>query len=136
MHNNLAELVLNRTWRPFLAVTGADGLPAPANAGNVLRPRTQLVLSLRLPPVVDANQAAKRLKQILENDPPHDARVSFEYGQAASGWHAPRTAAWLEAAIDEASKRHYGKPAMWMGEGGTIPFMAMLGVKYPQAQFL
>jgi acetylornithine deacetylase/succinyl-diaminopimelate desuccinylase-like protein len=25
---------------------------------------------------------------------------------------------------------------MWMGEGGTIPFMAMLGQKYPQAQFL
>ena len=32
--------------------------------------------------------------------------------------------------------KHYGKGAMWMGEGGTIPFMAMLGAKYPQAQFL
>jgi len=47
---DLGELVPNRTWRPMLSVTGADGLPAPANAGNVLRPRTQLVLSLRLPP--------------------------------------------------------------------------------------
>jgi acetylornithine deacetylase/succinyl-diaminopimelate desuccinylase-like protein len=136
MHGHGAELVLNRTWRPMLAVTGADGLPAPANAGNVLRPRTQLVLSLRLPPTVDAAAAARRLKEILEDDPPYGAKVSFDAGQAANGWHAPRTEPWLEKAIDQASLAHYGKPAMWMGEGGTIPFMAMLGAKFPRAQFL
>jgi acetylornithine deacetylase/succinyl-diaminopimelate desuccinylase-like protein len=136
MSGEAAELVLNRTWRPMLAVTGADGLPAPANAGNVLRPRTQLVLSLRLPPSVDAPAAAQRLKEILENDPPYGARVRFEAGQAASGWHAPRTEPWLEKAIEASSLAHYGRPAMWMGEGGTIPFMAMLGAKFPQAQFL
>ncbi|HEX7054405.1 MAG TPA: M20 family metallopeptidase [Burkholderiales bacterium] len=136
MHGDGAELVLNRTWRPWLAVTGADGLPSPGNAGNVLRPRTQLVLSLRLPPTVDAAAAARRLKEILEADPPYGARVAFEAGQAASGWHAPRTEPWLEEAIERASMAHFGKPAMWMGEGGTIPFMAMLGAKFPQAQFL
>lgn len=136
MSSEGSELVLNRTWRPMLAVTGADGLPAPANAGNVLRPRTQLVLSLRLPPIVDAPAAAQRLKEVLESDPPYGARVRFEAGQAASGWHAPRTEPWLEKAIDAASLAHYGRPAMWMGEGGTIPFMAMLGAKFPQAQFL
>ena len=51
-----AELVLNRTWRPMLAVTGADGLPPPASAGNVLRPKTRLVLSLRLPPTVEGRR--------------------------------------------------------------------------------
>jgi acetylornithine deacetylase/succinyl-diaminopimelate desuccinylase-like protein len=136
MHPDAAELVLNRTWRPMLSVTGADGLPAPANAGNVLRPRTQLVLSLRLPPTVDAQAAALRLKDILEADPPYRAHVRFEYGQAATGWHAPPTAAWLAEALEQASRRHFGKSVMWMGEGGTIPFMAMLGVKFPQAQFL
>jgi acetylornithine deacetylase/succinyl-diaminopimelate desuccinylase-like protein len=133
---DLADLVLNRTWRPMLAVTGADGLPLPAAAGNVLRPQTSLVLSLRLPPTVKAESAARQLQAILEADPPYGARVKFEYGQAASGWHAPRTAAWLEAAIETASVKHFGKGAMWMGEGGTIPFMAMLGAKFPQAQFL
>ena len=54
MDTDLAELVLNRTWRPMLSVTGAAGLPAPANAGNVLRPQTQLVLSLRIPPTLAA----------------------------------------------------------------------------------
>ena len=133
---DLADLVLNRTWRPMLAVTGADGLPPPASAGNVLRPRTALVLSLRLPPTVKAESAARQLQAILQADPPYGARVKFELGQAASGWHAPATAAWLEAALETASVKHFGKGVMGMGEGGTIPFMAMLGAKFPEAQFL
>jgi acetylornithine deacetylase/succinyl-diaminopimelate desuccinylase-like protein len=130
-----AERILNRTWRPMLAVTGADGLPAPANAGNVLRPKTQIVLSLRLPPTLDAQRAAEKMKTLLESDPPYGARVRYEYGQAARGWNAPALVPWLERTLDESSRRHYGQPAMWMGEGGTIPFMAMLGEKFPQAQF-
>ena len=136
MQADLADLVLNRTWRPFLAVTGSDGLPAPSSAGNVLRPKTELVLSLRLPPTVNAESTARQLKAILEADPPYGARVTFQAGHCATGWHAPHTASWLEKSLNDASKTHFGKPAMWMGEGGTIPFMAMLGEKYPQAQFL
>jgi acetylornithine deacetylase/succinyl-diaminopimelate desuccinylase-like protein len=136
MAAKLDELVLNRTWRPALSVTGAQGLPEPASAGNVLRPKTALALSLRLPPAVEGERAAKRLKAILEARPPYGARVTFESSAAATGWHAPATAAWLERAVDEASKRHWGRPALWMGEGGTIPFMAMLGAKFPRAQFL
>jgi acetylornithine deacetylase/succinyl-diaminopimelate desuccinylase-like protein len=133
---DLQDLVLNRSWRPALSVVGAEGLPAPANAGNVLRPKTVLALSLRLPPTVDASNAALQLKALLEDDPPYGARVSFEAGQAADGWNAPPAQAWLDEALERASKAHFGKPVMWMGEGGTIPFMAMLGRKYPQAQFL
>ena len=136
MAESLEELVLNRTWRPMLAITGADGLPPPASAGNVLRPKTVLNLSLRIPPTVAGQTAAGKLKEILEADPPYGAKVSFASGQAATGWHAPQTAPWLERAIEAASLTHYGKPAMWMGEGGTIPFMAMLGAKFPRAQFL
>jgi acetylornithine deacetylase/succinyl-diaminopimelate desuccinylase-like protein len=132
---DLADLVLNRTWRPMLAVTGADGLPPPASAGNVLRPKTSLVLSLRLPPTVKAESAARQLQAILETDPPYGAKVKFEYGQAATGWHAPQSAPWLEAALETSSLHHFGKGVMWMGEGGTIPFMAMLGAKFPGAQF-
>ncbi len=133
---DLFDLVLNRTWRPMLAITGADGLPPPVAAGNVLRPKTSLVVSLRLPPTVKAESAARQLQAILEADPPYGARVKFAYGQAASGWHAPQTAAWLEGALETASVKHFGRGVMWMGEGGTIPFMAMLGAEFPQAQFL
>ena len=131
-----AERVLNRTWRPFLEVTGAEGLPAPAGAGNVLRPATALKLSLRLPPSVDAARATRRLGEILEADPPCGARVRFEPEEPAAGWDAPPLAPWLETSLERASRVWFGREAMFMGEGGTIPFMAMLGARFPAAQFL
>ena len=131
-----AEALLNRTWRPALSVTGAEGLPPIADAGNVLRPRTALKLSLRLPPPVDGIAAKQALRQLLEADPPHGATVRFESDEGATGWNAPPTAPWLVKALGEASLAYYGKPTAAMGEGGTIPFMAMLGKHFPQAQFL
>ncbi len=130
------EGILNRTWRPALSVTGAAGLPAIDAAGNVLRPKTSLKLSMRLPPTVDGNQAAHALKRVLEADPPYNARVSFSAEGGATGWNAPPTAPWLKRELESASQEIYGKPAAWLGEGGTIPFMSMLGQKFPQAQFL
>ncbi len=131
-----AEALLNRTWRPALSVIGADGLPPIANAGNVLRPKTSLQLSLRLPPPIDARAATTTLKQLLEADPPHGATVRFDGESGGTGWNAPPTESWLSRAIEDASVRHYGKSAAAMGEGGTIPFMAMLGKHFPHAQFL
>ena len=130
------EALLNRTWRPALSVIGADGLPAIANAGNVLRPQTALALSLRLPPLVDGGAATRAMKALLEADPPYGANVTFDASQGATGWSAPPTAPWLAATLDAASKAVYGKPVAAMGEGGTIPFMAMLGKQFPRAQFL
>jgi acetylornithine deacetylase/succinyl-diaminopimelate desuccinylase-like protein len=136
MASERGEAMLNRTWRPALSVIGADGLPAIANAGNVLRPKTQLQLSLRLPPTVDGEAATVALKRLLEADPPSGANVNFEPESAATGWNAPVTETWLAAAIDAASQAYFGKPAAALGEGGTIPFMAMLGEHFPHAQFL
>lgn len=130
------ELILNRTWRAALAVTGADGLPAIASAGNVQRPYTSLKLSLRIPPLVDGPKAGATLKTTLESDPPHSANVSFHCGSAATGWNAPPNAPWLTAVLDQASQTYYGRPAAYLGEGGTIPFMGILGVKFPHAQML
>jgi len=135
MTKDLVELTLNRTWRPGLAITGADGWPQIGNAGNVLRPYTNLKLSIRIPPRVDPNVALAAVKQTLEKDPPYGAKVTFSGATASSGWDAPEMAPWLDQALDAASKRHFGKPAMYMGEGGTIPFMYMLGEKFPKAQF-
>lgn len=131
-----AQALLNRTWRPALSVIGADGLPAIANAGNVLRPKTALELSLRLPPTIDGNAATAAMKELFEADPPHGARVTFEAAQGATGWNAPATKRWLADAMDSASRAVYGKPMAAMGEGGTIPFMAMLGQRFPDAQFV
>lgn len=130
------ELVLNRTWRPQLAVTGADGIPSIANAGNVLRPGTALKLSLRLPPALDAEQAAARVKEVLEADPPYGAAVRFEVKDANTGWNAQQLAPWLEESLDRAGRAAFGPPPAFMGEGGSIPLITMLGQMFPTAQFL
>lgn len=136
MHDDLTELVLNRTWRPALSITGAEGLPPLASAGNVLRPSTAVKLSLRLPPTLDGKRAGELLQAELLRDPPNGAHVSLALEKASTGWNAPAMSPWLERAIDAASLEFYGKPAMYMGEGGSIPFMGMLGEKFPGAQFM
>jgi len=136
MATDPAEAILNRTWRPALSIIGADGITAVADAGNVLRPHTSLKLSLRLPPTVDATEAVRVLKRSLESDPPDGASVRFEIEEGATGWDAPRSATWLTRALDAASSSFYGTTCAAMGEGGTIPFMAMLGKHFPDAQFL
>ena len=136
MADDPVELVLNRTWRPALSVTGVDGMPALASAGNVLRPYTAVKLSLRLPPTLDGKAGGEALRDALLSDPPNGARVSFELEKSSTGWNAPSMVPWLERAIDAASQDFFGKPAMYMGEGGTIPFMGMLGEKFPGAQFM
>lgn len=136
MGEELAELVLNRTWRPTLSVTGADGLPALTDAGNVLRPHTAVKLSVRLPPTMDGERASRLLKEALERDPPYGARVEFEVEKSATGWAAPATAPWLRDTVNEASRQYFGPRAAAMGEGGTIPFMNMLQERFPAAQFV
>jgi acetylornithine deacetylase/succinyl-diaminopimelate desuccinylase-like protein len=131
-----AELILNRTWRPALSITGAAGLPLLRDAGNVLRPTTSVRISLRVPPGCDAAAASLQLKSLLEEDPPYGAKVNFELGQYASGWRAPEMSPWLAESLDRASQDFFGRKAAYMGEGGSIPFMDMLGKRYPKAQFL
>ncbi len=131
-----AELLLNRTWRPQLEVIGAAGFPPLESAGNVLRPFSSVRLSLRLPPTVDARAAGPFLEALFHREPPYGATVEFKCGSGASGWNAPALAPWLEAAARQASLGFFGKEPCYMGEGGSIPFMGLLGEKFPDAQFM
>ncbi len=130
------ELMLNNYWRPNVTVTGADGLPAIVNAGNTMLPEISVKLSFRLPPTLDADVAAAAVKKVLEADPPPFAKVSFKVESTMAGWNAPPVADWLEKSMEKASQAYFGKPSVYMGTGGTIPFMGMLGEKFPEAQFL
>ncbi|HKN00767.1 MAG TPA: M20/M25/M40 family metallo-hydrolase, partial [Candidatus Binataceae bacterium] len=134
--NDTTELILNRAWRPALSIIGADGLPPTGNAGNVLRAGTAVSLSLRLPPTVNAKMASQKLKSILEKDPPYGCKVSFHANWGASGWDAPELSPWLERSLEAASNDYFGNPVAYMGEGGTIPFMGMLGERFPRSQFM
>jgi acetylornithine deacetylase/succinyl-diaminopimelate desuccinylase-like protein len=133
---NLSELVLNRTWRPQLAVIGADGLTPSADAGNVLLPYTTLKLSFRWPPTLNANKAIEAVEKMLTKKPPYNAQVEVKFDRGGTGWNSPALAPWLEASVARASQTAFGKPVVHMGEGGTIPFMGMLGEKFPETQFV
>jgi acetylornithine deacetylase/succinyl-diaminopimelate desuccinylase-like protein len=130
------EALLKRTWQPTLSVTGADGFPGIQNAGNVLRPYTAFKLSLRLPPLVEASAAVQELKLLLEDNAPYQAKVTFEGLSSATGWNAPDTAPWFDAALNDASNAHFGAPCGHIGQGGTIPLMNMLSKGFPKAQMM
>ena len=135
------QALLNRTWKPTLSVTGADGFPEMKNAGNVLRPYTAFKLSLRLPPLIDGNVAAAQLKTLLEDNAPYNAKVTFNAdgrvgAVGATGWNAPSLAPWLETALNQASQTHYGAPCGYIGQGGTIPLMSLLQSSFPAAQMM
>lgn len=136
MGSDPAELILNRTWRPQLAIVGIEGLPAPPNAGNVLLPSTTVKISLRLPPTLTGDAMAL-LERVLTVDPPDGAEVTFEASPFIStGWNAPELAPWLEKTVSDAALAAFGREPAYIGEGGSIPFMGMLGEKFPQTQFV
>ena len=134
--DDLVQLLLDNTWGSTLSITGASGIPELKNAGNVLRPNTTVKLSFRLPPTADAEQAARDVKSVLEANPPYGASVRFEVQSAMGGWSAPEVSPWLEESMHSASRTFFGADAMYMGTGGSIPFMGMLGEKFPGVQFL
>ncbi len=105
-------------------------------ARSVARPTTTLGLSIRLPPGVDPEAITTRLTELLTEDPPAGATVTVSRGWGATGWDAPPTAPWLADALERASTAWFDEEPRWIGEGGTIPFMAMLGERFPDAQFV
>ena len=130
------QALIRRTGEPTLSVTGAEGFPTLQNAGNVLRPYTAFKLSLRLPPLVDAASAVQQLKGLLEDNAPYQAKVTFEGLSAATGWNAPTTTPWFDAALNDASMAHFGAGCGSIGQGGTIPLMNLLSQGFPKAQMM
>ena len=129
------DRLIRRTWHPALSVVGMGGIPEPAIAGNVLRPSTSAVLSLRLAPGADASEATRALTETLTRDVPSHAHVEV-VAHSGSGWVAPPTAPWLAAALDAGSRDAFGHAPGFAGEGGSIPFLASLGARYPDVQFV
>ena len=127
VNGNPAELILNRTWRPALSITGAAGLPSLKDAGNVLRPLTAVRVSLRIPPGCDPAQASKQLKKLFETDPPYGAHVKFQLGQNAAGWSAPKMSPWLAESVGRASETFFGEEGRIYGRGGLHPFHGYVG---------
>ena len=136
MSDDPTELVLNNTWLASMEITGMDGIPSLADAGNVLRPFTTAKFALRLPPTTDAAHAKQALTDLLTKDAPYGCEISIDWQQPNAGWHAPETSAALSASLLAASNTCFGAPAMYLGCGGSIPFMEFLARNLPKAQFV
>lgn len=136
MSEDPLALIINSTWKPSLSYTGADGMPHVDRAANVLREFTKLTLSFRIPPTVDTVLPLKRLKQVIEQNPPYGASISYTPLKHAKGWNMPEMGPALENAIDLAAESCFGKPPCYSGDGGSIPFMTLLSERFPDAKFL
>jgi len=133
--HNLTDGLIAQTWLPQLAITGANGLPEIANAGNVLRAGTALRLSLRTPPCVDATLALDTLRETLLAQPPFGARVELTDEAAYDGWNAQPEQPWFAEAVETASQEIFGQSAVYSGEGGSLSIFDVLQGAWPNAQF-
>jgi acetylornithine deacetylase/succinyl-diaminopimelate desuccinylase-like protein len=123
-----------RTWSAALEVTGMEGIPAPRDGGNVLRPYTTLKFSLRLPPDVDARAATDALISAITTD--EGAHVTIDLESPANGWIAPPLDDEISAILSRVSKERFGLPHAFVGEGGSIPFLSDLQRGFPGTQFV
>jgi acetylornithine deacetylase/succinyl-diaminopimelate desuccinylase-like protein len=123
-----------RTWGAALEVTGAAGVPLPRDAGNVLRPSTTLKFSLRLPPDVDASAAMDALVGAVATD--EGAHLTIDIEPPAQGWIAPPLGDGIAATLATVSKERFGREHGFVGEGGSIPFLADLQRGFPGTQFV
>lgn len=130
-------MYLDNVWNPNMSITGADGLPPIAMAGNVVRSSTGARVSMRLPPSIDPKKAEAVIRETLTKDPPYGAKITLSGGHTGSGWCMKELSPWLDQAIKDAGALFYdGKPTGSYGMGGSIPFLSELEKMYPETQIV
>jgi acetylornithine deacetylase/succinyl-diaminopimelate desuccinylase-like protein len=130
------NLILTNTWGLDARIIGQCGLPSIEQAGNVALDQFTAQLSIRLPPTIPLEEAKRVIESLLTKTPPYGATIDLQFCKGAGGWNTPPLAPWLDRALTDASTTHFGLPYIAMGEGGSIPFMGMLGERFPDAQFV
>lgn len=134
------ELHLNNWWRPQLSVIGMEGLPTNlAMAGNAIVKDLKLRLSMRLAPTQNGEQTVKRLKELLvdeQRDDTFGAKISLEVVDVADGFCAPEFSEDLKNVVFESTKEVFGKDPIFIGCGGSIPFMEVMSREFPGVAFL
>ena len=131
------EQILNHTWRPTLSVVGADGLPPTTRPATCCGRPPRSSSRFRLPPTCDPDAArsprstppSPRTRRTAPRSPSPAARP------ARAGTRRRSRRGW-RTSLQRASQATFGRPARAFGEGGTIPFMGMLGQRFPDAQFV
>lgn len=126
------ENYINRVWKPQLAITGMSGLPSTAKAGNVLLPYTEALISMRLPPTLDAEKAAEDVSNFLDSlEILNHATFKYEFLVKSSGYVVPDYSNKLLETLRTAGAQAFLKPLLLSGDGISIPFMKMINEVYP-----
>jgi acetylornithine deacetylase/succinyl-diaminopimelate desuccinylase-like protein len=117
------EEIFERLWfRPSLAIVALEAMPL-AEAGNQLIAAAAARVGVRIAPGQDPAAMRERVRSFLETDPPWGVEVEVEAESAVGGWHVePEGNAF--AAAERALKAGYGRDPVYIGCGGSIPFVA------------
>ncbi|GGS08308.1 dipeptidase [Streptomyces aureoverticillatus] len=128
--------VADRLWaRPAVTVLGID-CPPVIGATPSVHASARALISLRVPPGVDAADATKLLRAHLEAHTPWGARVTTEQIGQGQPFRADTTSPAYEAMASALSEAYDGKQMQAAGMGGSIPLCNTLAALYPDAEIL
>lgn len=128
--------VADRIWaRPAVTVLGID-CPPVVGATPSVQASARALISLRVPPGVDAAEATKLLRAHLESRTPWGARVSTEQIGQGQAFRADTTSPAYEAMSGALSEAYDGEKMQAAGMGGSIPLCNTLAALYPEAEIL
>ncbi|MCG0290142.1 dipeptidase [Streptomyces sp. PSAA01] len=128
--------VADRIWaRPAVTVIGID-CPPVVGATPSVQASARALISLRVPPGVDAAEANRLLAEHLRSSVPWGARLSVEQVGQGQPFRADTTSP-AYAAMREAMRLAYdGQEMAIAGQGGSIPLCNTLASLYPEAEIL
>jgi acetylornithine deacetylase/succinyl-diaminopimelate desuccinylase-like protein len=128
---NLTE----RLWtRPAISVLGIDA-PRTPEASNQLVPMARAKISMRIPPGQDPDEAMEALVKHLESNTPWGADVKI-VREGSGSPHVLRADGPAYEAMKRAMTEAFGKEAVEMGAGGSIPFVAEFAKVFPEATLM
>ncbi|MET8572604.1 dipeptidase [Streptomyces sp. NPDC004783] len=128
--------VADRIWaRPAVTVLGID-CPPVVGATPSVQAGARALVSLRVPPGVDAGEATKLLRAHLESHTPWGARVEVEQIGQGQAFRADTTSPAYQAMADAMAVAYPGQEMQYAGQGGSIPLCNTLAALYPEAEIL
>lgn len=125
----------DRMWaRPAVSVLAIDAPPV-SGAINALIPTARAKVSLRIAPGQDPAAAMDALAAHLESNAPWGAQVTVTKGSGGNAFHLD-TSGPAYRAYEQAFEAAWERPAVQMGVGGSIPFVADFAEAYPRADIV
>ncbi|WP_329298254.1 dipeptidase [Streptomyces sp. NBC_00659] len=128
--------VADRVWaRPAVTVLGID-CPPVVGATPSVQAGARALISLRVPPGVDAVEATKLLEAHIEAHTPWGARVSTERIGQGQAFRADTSSPAYASMAEAMAVAYPGQEMQSSGMGGSIPLCNTLASLYPETEIL